>query len=435
MYNDTAAREGFASALVAASHVQDLSEELRDQPRTLIIVITVLATLFVVSRFLGRWKQGMHIGADDWTCVLALVLLYANFAVHIVMINMGIGKHISAMSVDHIESLSKVLFAGELLYVTSINTYKISLLFFYWRTFPVRLMKIGGLVLGIFSVAWTIASVFVIIFQCIPVTKAWQPWADGMCSNLLHMEPPLASMNIFCDVAILCLPLRPVLTLKINTAQKAFVIGTFLLGSYVVFTSCYRLAMFFKFDPNDPTCMSIPSAFYAAFPTNALLTDTLAEAQAWDVVEMASGIISACLPTLGPILKTMTNSVLTNTRLSRRMSALGHSRTNGPKHDLNLVTIGGSGGSSSRSPRSPHWSTHDKYGAIDDADEGVVIEYAPHHPQQQMPPPPTPPTADIVVTREVAVLMRNVASVPIKRSLDDEWPMRTNRLSKLLQGI
>jgi len=148
----------------------------------------------------------------------------------------------------------QVLFAGEILYVTSINTYKISLLFFYWRTFPIRLMKIGGIVLGIFSLMWTFIGIFIIVFQCLPVSKAWQPWAEGTCTDLLHTEPAMAGLNIFCDVAILCLPLRPVLSLRINAAQKAFVIGTFLLGSYVVFTSCYRLAMFFKFDPTDATC-------------------------------------------------------------------------------------------------------------------------------------------------------------------------------------
>ncbi|KAK8023864.1 hypothetical protein PG993_011930 [Apiospora rasikravindrae] len=382
MYNDTAAREGFASALAAMAHTQDQSEDLSGPTRLLIIVITALATIFVVLRFLGRWKHGMRLGADDWTCLFALVLLYANFGVHIVLIDMGVGRHTSSMTVDHVESLSKVLFAGELLYVTSINTYKISLLFFYWRTFPVRAMKIGGLVLGIFSVLWSFVAVFVIVFQCLPVSKAWQPWTEGVCGNLLVTEPAMASLNIFCDVAILCLPIRPVMSLRINGAQKAFVIGTFLLGSYVVFTSCYRLAMFFKFDPNDATY-------------------TLAEAQAWDVVEMASGIISACLPTLGPILKTMTNTVLTSTRFSKRMSALGPARSSGPKQDLHLVTIGGSG-SSCRSPRSPHWSTHDKYGTIDDcaddADEGIVVEY---------------PSSDIVVRREVAMVMRNGASVAI----------------------
>ncbi|KAK8067726.1 hypothetical protein PG996_006838 [Apiospora saccharicola] len=398
MYNDTAAREGFGAALTAASHLQNQSEELRDQPRALIIIITALATLFVGLRFLGRYKHGMYIGADDWTCLLALVLLYVNFVVHL------------------------VLFAGELLYVTSINTYKISLLFFYWRTFPVRLMKIGGLVLGLFSVLWTFTAVFVIVFQCIPISKAWKPWAEGVCTDLLHTEPAMASMNIVCDIAILCLPLQPVLSLKINSAQKAFVIGTFLLGSYVCFTSCYRLAMFFKFDPNDPTY-------------------TLAEAQAWDVVEMASGIISACLPTLGPILKTVTNSLLTNARLSRRMSAMGPARSHGgPKHDLNLVTIGGSGGSSCMSPRSPHWSMHDKYGAIDDDDDADNEEVAgmryaspPHHHSQhpQHPPSAASPTADILGTREVAVSVWKGASMSIDRPLEDEAPLRKHRKSSL----
>lgn len=156
---------------------------------------------------------------------------------------------------------------------------------------------------------------------------------------------------------------------------------------------------------------------------------------------MASGIISCCLPTLGPILKTMTNSVLTSTRFSRRMSAMRPARmSDGPKHDLNLVTIGGSGSScqgsrSPRSPRSPHWSLRDKYGTIDDTiddadEEGLVaVDLARPSPQR---PPSTPPTADIVVTRKVAMLMRNGASVSIARSLEDESPLRTHRLSSMV---
>lgn len=84
MYNDTAAREGFAAALEAMSHTQDLSENLCSQTRVLVIVITILATIFVVMRFLGRYKHGMRLDADDWTCLVALVLLYANSVVHIV---------------------------------------------------------------------------------------------------------------------------------------------------------------------------------------------------------------------------------------------------------------------------------------------------------------------------------------------------------------
>lgn len=84
MYNDTAAREGFAAALLALSHTQDLSETLCHQTRVLVIVITLLAMVFVALRFLGRWRQGVRFGADDWTCLVALTLLYANFIIHLV---------------------------------------------------------------------------------------------------------------------------------------------------------------------------------------------------------------------------------------------------------------------------------------------------------------------------------------------------------------
>ena len=37
------------------------------------ISMTVLAVVFIILRFLARWKQGVHIGADDYAIVLSLV--------------------------------------------------------------------------------------------------------------------------------------------------------------------------------------------------------------------------------------------------------------------------------------------------------------------------------------------------------------------------
>ncbi|KAM0145444.1 hypothetical protein ACHAQE_011273, partial [Botrytis cinerea] len=65
---------------------------------------------------------------------------------------------------------------------------------------------------------------------------------------------------------------------------------------------------------------------------------TLATAEVWCVVESASGIMSACLPTLGPLVqfssrKLGITSVLTRSSQARTSSAGPH-----------LQTIGGSGG-------------------------------------------------------------------------------------------
>lgn len=37
------------------------------------IAVTILAAVFVVLRFLARWKKGLKIGVDDYTLVVGLV--------------------------------------------------------------------------------------------------------------------------------------------------------------------------------------------------------------------------------------------------------------------------------------------------------------------------------------------------------------------------
>lgn len=58
----------------------------------------------------------------------------------------------------------------------------------------------------------------------------------------------------------------------------------------VVFTSIYRFTTLFKFHPAD-------------------ITWTLAESCTWCLIESSSGIISACMPTLRPLVAMITSSL------------------------------------------------------------------------------------------------------------------------------
>lgn len=69
------------------------------------------------------------------------------------------------------------------------------------------------------------------------------------------------------------------LRLKTNLTQRILLMFVFLLGSYVVFTSIYRFRIFLQYTTDD-----IPYS--------------LADGCAWNVIEISSGIISTCLPTL-----------------------------------------------------------------------------------------------------------------------------------------
>ena len=173
----------------------------------------------------------------------------------------------------------QTIVGAEIIYVTGVNLYKLSLLFFYFRVFPVRSVRLGGYACGGLSTAWNIACILAATWQCTPRERLWMPWLPGTCINLFLTQLCISVPSILCDIAILCLPLPHVLRLKTNLLQRILLMVIFLLGSYVVFTSIYRFRIYLYYTTDD-----IPW--------------TLADACAWNVIEISSGIVSACLPTL-----------------------------------------------------------------------------------------------------------------------------------------
>lgn len=90
----------------------------------------------------------------------------------------------------------------------------------------------------------------------------------------------------------------------------------------MLFASIYRFTTIMAFDMTDTT-------------------GTLATACTWCVVEVASGIISACLPTLRPLMLIVSSQFSS----TRNRSGKGASTTGGAgrSHKTDLVTIGGTG--------------------------------------------------------------------------------------------
>ncbi|CAG8300760.1 unnamed protein product [Penicillium salamii] len=217
--------------------------------RATTIAMVVLAVLFTGFRFLARWKKGLTPGVDDYMLVVALLLI-----------------------------------AFECVYVTAVALTKISILLMYARIFPTKGFRIASIILGVVSISWAISIIFVSVFQCTPVARAWNPTIPGTCINLKGSFIGNAVPNIVTDIAILSLPVRAVWGLHVNLVHRLSVIGMFLLGSFVIFTSIYRFTTLFQFDPTD-------------------VAWTLGNACTWCTVETSSGIISACMPTLRPIFK------------------------------------------------------------------------------------------------------------------------------------
>lgn len=76
-----------------------------------------------------------------------------------------------------------------------------------------------------------IASIFVTIFQCTPISHVWDKTEHGYCISLTAFWYAGAVANIIGDVAVLILPMRPTWELAIPKRQKIGLMVVFALGS------------------------------------------------------------------------------------------------------------------------------------------------------------------------------------------------------------
>ena len=131
-------------------------------------------------------------------------------------------------------------------------------------------------------VAWLIANNVASLFQCQPLRRAWQKEVPGHCINyeifFIGTEVP----NLVLDVVVLALPLSAVFRLQMSTAKKVSVGGIFLLGGLSIVIGIVRLVVLVERDFADMT-----------YNTGVCT---------WATLEPAIEVLSACLPTLAPLL-------------------------------------------------------------------------------------------------------------------------------------
>lgn len=90
--------------------------------------------------------------------------------------------------------------------------------------------KIVSWALGIFIVAYTVAGVFVVIFQCEPVHGFWDITIKATCINFSVPAIILASFNVITDFLTLALPMPLIWKLRMSSGRKLQMTGIFLLG-------------------------------------------------------------------------------------------------------------------------------------------------------------------------------------------------------------
>ncbi|KAI1163979.1 hypothetical protein F5B18DRAFT_617192 [Nemania serpens] len=277
--------------------------------------VLILAVFFVALRLTARRLKGLRLGIDDWLLLAALLFLFVTAGLNYAMLFYGLGRQARTVSMETLETFLKLLVITQIIFITGLMLVKVSILQLYLRIFPSRRFRIAVYVVTGAVVAWWTAITLLTIFQCQPIQKSYQPWIPGQCIPLYGAYYGSGLPDILSDAVILCLPVIQVIKLKTSLTNKIVIGFFFTAGAFATFASINRLIVVFQVDHSNGTW-------------------TLVEPLAWAIIEQASAVVSACLPTLRPLLM----EVFKFAKISTKDRSNDNS---GSGWNSELVTIGG----------------------------------------------------------------------------------------------
>lgn len=264
----------------------------------------VLATVFVVARFISRGLIVRSIRWDDRVMGLAWVIAVFLSSVIALGTANGLGRYDRDIDPSDRGTLRRCEYVFSILYNPALMATKSSVLIFYLRLFKNTQFVLkywSWALLGVINLAGIILT-FLNIFQCSPISAAWNPYYQGdvQCLPLLTEFICSSPINIVTNLCLLFLPI-PVLTgMRLPTRQKVVVVLLFSLGIFVTVVDVVRIYFLQSALSDLPTKPSgdLGSTFGGQedFAYNASLSFM------WSAVEVNVGITCACIPTLKPLI-------------------------------------------------------------------------------------------------------------------------------------
>jgi len=254
-------------------------------------VFTGFAIAVVLARLYVRAFMLKTMGIDDYFMIVAMVCSATVFAFFVEEVKLGVGEHFG--NPHQFSNFSSILHWGYfhgIVLVTGISSVKVSVGFFLLRLVQGKWYKRVIILWIVFLFIFTLACVGTLVFQCLPVSIAWDPVARMSDSPKCYSTATFRAIglfngatNIFTDFAFATLPIPIILRLQINLRTKISLVCILSLGYFACAAAIVKEVLL--------------SSFFAN--TDNLFNDAF---QVWNDVEINTGILAACLPTLRPLL-------------------------------------------------------------------------------------------------------------------------------------
>ncbi|KAF4341556.1 integral membrane protein [Fusarium beomiforme] len=278
--------------------------------RAILIVFSIISTITVALRVYVRYKVLRSLGWDDRVMVVAQVLTIGAAVAIGLENNYGLGHHTWEQSKENYIAYMKAFYASVIVYNVAMCLVKIGILLQYRRVFAIPILQrltFYGLVI---MVAWTITIAFLNSLICVPVAKFWNSTLPGHCTDPLTVWYVMAGFNLVTDLAVFCMPLPVIGSLKLPRKQKVMLLAIFSIGFFTCVISIIRIrTLKTAASTKDPNWDNVDAAI-------------------WSFLEVTLAIITSCLPTLRPLFsKLMPKLFASSFGRSNRQSSYGYART------------------------------------------------------------------------------------------------------------
>ncbi|KAK4125816.1 hypothetical protein N657DRAFT_654352 [Parathielavia appendiculata] len=250
-----------------------------------------IALFVVVLRIWVRAKIVRHVGADDWTIIAAMLVMFVEMMVIIPQVQVGGGRHVQYIQPP--ENVVKGLhlnFVTQPLCLISLCFTKVSVGLFLLRLTPSRNFRyivIGMIVFTIMSHTGNLLTVF---FQCRPLALAWDSSVKGECIPPSHLKFAAffnSAVAALTDVVFALLPVPILWNVQMNWKVKSAVAGILSLGIFAAASAIVKITFLESYGKHGD-----------------FLWDSV-DITIWTTVEINIAIIAASFPCLKPIFKTL----------------------------------------------------------------------------------------------------------------------------------
>ncbi|PSN61477.1 hypothetical protein BS50DRAFT_504244 [Corynespora cassiicola Philippines] len=301
----------------------DFSDHSSNVPsvKTANAILIVLVSCFVGLRVFVRLFIVRKIFLDDILILAAAVFTITLAAVCIAATNHGLGTHVwllpPADAFDIAKSCIQYLFVCQVFYACAIAFTKIAIIASYLRfvadgKFRMAMWATSFVIIGLWF-----TGVFVTIFQCTPVTGAWDfTNTDKKCLNYIKYLYASSSLTVATDIVLCIVPWPYLWRLHMPLKQRIILCLLFGGGAGACVASIVRISKLHTLQSMDITYQCVPCLNLS-------------------VIECSLGIICVSIPPLRPLAARLFPQSLRSKGSSSGKSPLGSlsfSKRSGPSN-------------------------------------------------------------------------------------------------------